>query len=227
MTPPEVDAAIRNLEAWGRKVDNWELLCAAAVGLFLMLEVIFSVLHWINERHLRPLRAQQAQFHETELGELRKATAEANDRAKQAELALEKYKAPRSFTLDQLASIKATATKFPGTSLHIFIASSTIDARSLADALSAVLTASKWSVGIWNWIGVGPISGSRLYFKPEIDTKIILVAQALSAVLGSTDLHTDLSPWPGDWGKFGGMLNGPQFDSKGANLRLVIGSKPQ
>jgi hypothetical protein len=32
--------------------------------------------------------------------------------------------------------------------------------------------------------------------------------------------------WPDKWEHFGGMLNGPEFDAKRAEIRLVIGLKP-
>ena len=57
MGKEEVEVAIRGLESWGRTVDNWVLICAAFVAIFLAAEVIFSVAHWRNENKLRPLRA--------------------------------------------------------------------------------------------------------------------------------------------------------------------------
>jgi hypothetical protein len=100
MTKDAVDAAIAALETWGRTVDNWVLICAAGVAIFLAAEVVFSVAHWINERNLRPLRVLQSDFHAKELLELGKSADEAKERAAQAELALEKYKAPRSISVD-------------------------------------------------------------------------------------------------------------------------------
>jgi hypothetical protein len=77
MSKDEVDSAITALEAWGRFEDNWVLICAAGVALFLALEVIFSVAHWRNERTLRPLRAEQSRLHATELAELGRTAEEA------------------------------------------------------------------------------------------------------------------------------------------------------
>jgi hypothetical protein len=46
MGKAEVEAAIKVLEDLGRTVDNWVLICAAGVAIFLAAEVVFSVIHW-------------------------------------------------------------------------------------------------------------------------------------------------------------------------------------
>jgi hypothetical protein len=45
MGKEEIEAAISALEVWGRTVDNWVLICAAGVAIFLAAEVVFSVSH--------------------------------------------------------------------------------------------------------------------------------------------------------------------------------------
>jgi len=77
MNKDEVDSAITALEVWGRFEDNWVLICAAGVALFLALEVVFSVAHWRNERALRPLRTEQSRLHAIELAELGRTAEEA------------------------------------------------------------------------------------------------------------------------------------------------------
>lgn len=98
MDKVSVEAAITALEATGRTIDNWVLIFAAGVAICLTVEVVFSVAHWQNEKRLRSLRAELARIHTEELTNLKTVAEEAKARAKEAELALEKFKAPRTLT---------------------------------------------------------------------------------------------------------------------------------
>jgi hypothetical protein len=49
MSKEEVESAITALEALGRTEDNWVLIGAIGVALFIAVEVVFSVAHWRNE----------------------------------------------------------------------------------------------------------------------------------------------------------------------------------
>jgi hypothetical protein len=86
MSKDEVEAAIKVLETWGRTIDNWVLICAIGVAIFLAAEVIFSIAHWINDKHLRPLRIEQNRLYD-------EAITNATARAKEAELKLEQLRA--------------------------------------------------------------------------------------------------------------------------------------
>jgi hypothetical protein len=77
MGKEEVDAAITALEATGRSIDNWVLICAVGVAISLGAEVVFSVAHWLNEKKLIPVRAEQVRLHTLELAGLSNSTAEA------------------------------------------------------------------------------------------------------------------------------------------------------
>jgi hypothetical protein len=70
MTKEEVDAAIAALEGWGRSLDTWVLICAAIFAIFLAAEAALGVAHWLNEGHLRPLRAEQARLQALEVARL-------------------------------------------------------------------------------------------------------------------------------------------------------------
>src|ERR1700741_4211814 len=122
MDKQAVEAAISSLEDWGRTVDNWLLICAAGVAIFLAAGVIFGVSHWLNEKRLRPLRAQQAAFHTEQLVKLGKIADEAQKRAEnaeehaaKAELTLTKTKAPRMLTAAEQLRIANRVRQFSGT----------------------------------------------------------------------------------------------------------------
>jgi hypothetical protein len=80
MNKAEIEAAIATLESWGRTIDNWVLGCAVVVAVALLLEAIFSVTHWRNDRKLKPLREQLAQLNNIELQDLRIKASNAESR---------------------------------------------------------------------------------------------------------------------------------------------------
>ena len=148
MTKETVDAAIATLETWGRVVDNWVLICAAGVAIFLAAEVVFSVSHWLNERNLRPLRVLQSDFHAKELIALGKSADEAKERAAKAELALEKFRAPRTLSRDEEAAITAEMKTFTRTPL-VFGVFQEPEAFALLDQISRTLTQAGWIEQEW------------------------------------------------------------------------------
>src|SRR6185369_10693846 len=81
VTRDQVEAAIRSLEATGSTIDTWVLIFAAVVAIGIVGETVLGVAHWIKDRQLRPLRAAQAQFHETELALLNNETARLRAKA--------------------------------------------------------------------------------------------------------------------------------------------------
>ncbi len=135
MGKAEIEAAIKTLEGWSRTVDNWVLICAAGVAIFLAAEVVFSVIHWRTENKLRPLRVTQSQLHEDELVKLNNDTvrlsaeaeaakseiatanaeaAKANERSAELKLALEKEIAarqPRHVNQQKLPQLIANLAK--------------------------------------------------------------------------------------------------------------------
>src|SRR6185503_5256245 len=114
MDQEAVEAAISSSEGWGRTVDNWLLICVAGIAIFSAAAVVFSVSHWLNEKRLRPLKAQQAAFHTEELVKLRQSADESNYRAAKGELA-QKFKEPRALTAAQQSRIADRLRQFSGT----------------------------------------------------------------------------------------------------------------
>jgi hypothetical protein len=99
MREKEVETSIGALEAWGRTIDFWVLICAVGVAILLFGQVVFSVARWLNDKKLTPLRAEQSRLHEVELAQLRvvaadaqKDAATANERAKASDLKIEQLR---------------------------------------------------------------------------------------------------------------------------------------
>jgi hypothetical protein len=157
MTKEEVESAIGALEKWSRTVDNWVLICAAFVALFLAAEVVFSVLHWRNEKRLRPLRVEQAQMHAKELAGLGNIAAAANARAAEAELKLAELRKPRHKALEgNEASIAAVLALFPHTAFDIGMGPNDGEVEDFIWRLEPILWAAGWKQIDWTYPGGFP-----------------------------------------------------------------------
>lgn len=104
MTKEEVDAAIVALEGSISSLDTWLWIATAIVALGAIGGAVFVVRHLILDGGLRELSHVETQIHEKELAQLSKDTADANARAREAELALLKFRSPRLPTQAELAS---------------------------------------------------------------------------------------------------------------------------
>jgi hypothetical protein len=146
MTKEEVDAAITALENWGRALDSWTLLCAIGIAVFLALGVVLGFAHWINEKHLRPLRIEHVRLHDLQVSVLQRDTArltteaeiareaigDANARALEAQAELEKLRAPRRLASpEQRARMLERLRQFAGQQFFGALAGEAADAWSL------------------------------------------------------------------------------------------------
>jgi hypothetical protein len=143
MGKAEIEAAIANLEAWGRTVDNWVLICAAVVALSLTAEVVFSVMHWRNENRLRPIRTAQSQLHETELVTLQKDV----ETARQKNLELEDAVSPR--VLEQFQSSNKLKS-FSGTR-YMLISPADTESRRTAGQVRVIMEQAGWVLYDGEW----------------------------------------------------------------------------
>lgn len=127
---------------WGLSPSSWDrigfllLLAGAALGVLALLASLVSsvILYRVGGV-------------ESEL--LRKETAEANARAKEAELALQKYKQPRTPDMESFSQILASAD--PGT-VEIMYVQECTDCAWLAAFLQGLLENAKWTIA-----NAGPI----------------------------------------------------------------------
>jgi hypothetical protein len=161
MGKEEVEAAIDALEAWGRTIDLWVMICAIGVAIFLSGEVFFSVAHWLNDRNLVPLRAEQSRLHEVELAQLgaaaanaaketarlsveaetaKGAIASANARAAEAELRIRKLE-PRN--LNWAAFVDALLAA-PRSKVEVLYFADDFDSMALAQQIALAIKAAGW-----------------------------------------------------------------------------------
>jgi hypothetical protein len=154
--------------------------------------------------------------------------AEANARALEARLALEKLKAPRSIPSSEIPRLIKLLSGFAGTNAAIYILGEGPEPNAISGVIADLLKKAKWDALSWNWSGVGAATGIVVLFKEGTEGQIGAACDALVAAFISVNLDAVKQQWPGDWDHFGGMLNGPNPPAPtAAPIRIVIGTKPQ
>jgi hypothetical protein len=196
---------------------NWFLVAALVVGLISTYLIVIS--GNVKEAALK-----------RDLAEAAKAASEANARAAEARLELERLKMPRSLSRAQQDSFRDRLLVFRGTSIDIFRYGDTPEIVFFSNMLFSVLREAGWSLREWNITGSGAVVGILVITKHGADENILRAANELLGTLQASGL--DAKEWPADttWGEFpssGGYIVGPSLDEKtAAPIRILIGAKP-
>jgi hypothetical protein len=154
---------------------------------------------------------------------LRKDTAEANARASEAQLALERLKAPRSISGEQQAQLTALLKPFAGQEYSGMVAGSVPDARALWVMIDKVLTAANW-VRMPPWgaavgeppagIPIAPSDGVTIFVPAADVAELAPAAKTLASALAAFGIVTVAA-----------ADSGPQTRPK--IMVVEIGTKPQ
>jgi hypothetical protein len=156
------------------------------------------------------------------------AAKEADARAAEANLALARFKAPRLIPAGTAKSMVTALSKSAGIEIAIYVWGEGPEPSALGEAIGDLLLKARWKPLRWNWSGTSPLPGIFVLAKQGSDGKVLAARDALVAALRSAHLQAEVQVWPGEWDKFGGMLNGPNPPAPtAAPLRILIGSKPQ
>jgi hypothetical protein len=152
MWPPSLEAA-NQIGLWS----NFFLICSLAVGVISTIGVVVTTSvkegYWDSDRQHSAERIARLT---TQADELRKDTAEANARAKEAELALEKLKRDR-FVIPR--AFGEQLKPFNGTEFDVSVASNDLE----ADNLAIQLIASLGRLAAWKQIAwIGPVAARQL-----------------------------------------------------------------
>jgi hypothetical protein len=141
--------------------------------------------------------------------QLRKDTAEANARAAEAKLELEKFKAPRTLSAEQQAAMTAKLKKFAGTSFDVAIGPmGDPEPLYLARAIHSALTLAGWGQVAW-------VDGGLSYTEPPMQAiGITLVTNVI------VDVHPD------HWKKFGAAASELAMALAAAGVDAIADSKP-
>ncbi|MGC1777091.1 MAG: hypothetical protein WBB34_04040 [Xanthobacteraceae bacterium] len=213
-----------------RIADIANLFFIASLVVGVVSTIVIVRMTGVKERYWdadRTASAEKIATLTTQGEQLRKDTAEANARAAEAQLALERYKAPRIILEEDRPKLIAALVNFAGTKAAIYVLGDGPEPNALAASLQNTLSRALWDVATWNWSGAGAATGVIVFPKPGSGTEIDTICEALVAGLNSVGVGAAKQQWPGpDWDHFGGMLNGPS-NPTAAPIRIVIGTKPQ
>jgi hypothetical protein len=211
------------MEIWpSREWSEWLYDCAniALIGALIVGAVATVTVVWMGNKKEEYLKRDVAG------AQLR--GDEANARAKEAELALERFKAPRIMTEAQARHFIEEASKYSGTQADIWIIGDTPEPIGIGQIIFRLLEISGWKTVSWNWAGGGAVMGIAVIVKEASGSDIDKAANFLVDSLNAVGIVSTRQNWGIDWDKFPGMLNGPPFSAdKTAPIRIIIGAKPQ
>jgi hypothetical protein len=176
--------------------------------------------HWEKDRtesaeRIATLAAQGDQ--------LRKDTAEANARALEAQLALERFRAPRSLTAEQQSELRAKLLPFAGTISRVWtMPAGSPDTAGLAGLLIHVLEQANWSVGRATSLSGQSFPGVVVAYRNGTDAAP--QAAALVEYLNSAGVPATVAqPFDDE----GGLMPASNMVSPAGlpNIVVVVGSK--
>lgn len=210
MNKEAVEAAIGALEGSIRSIDTWVLIFAAVVAIGLTLEVVFSVAHWLKDRQLPPLRLELARLNAIEFTALteRAANAEkgaslAKSEAANAQLALEKFKAPRELSAENRVALIERMSAFSGTIFDAGITAPDPEYILLIRDVIGALKKAGWIFVGWEGpgqllhnapdpvIGMVSVAGIAIFVNPEADPELWKPVSALTSFFNDVELKAN------------------------------------
>ena len=129
-----------NLDAWFR----W--LTGFAIGLPIFGAIVGGICGWgafLVSQRIGTLQA-------TEVTQAREGAAKANERATEAQATLEKFRAPRTLTVEQQATISRKLLAYAGTRFDATVIRNDPETYHLLDTITPVLEAAGWTQGNWD-----------------------------------------------------------------------------
>jgi len=118
--------------------------------------------------------------------------------------------------------------KYAGTKAAVYVVDEVQDAAPVGATIAGYLGDAGWAQATWTWSGVGGIFGVVVLIKDGSDPATNEAAAAVVEALRAAGFNAAKGDWPAgaSWGRFRGMLNGPQTPGPTeAPIRIVIGAK--
>lgn len=118
--------------------------------------------------------------------------------------------------------------KYAGTKAAVYVIGEVQDAAPAGATIAGYLGDAGWAQATWTWSGVGGIFGVVVLIKEGSDLATNEAATAVVEALRAAGFNAAKGDWPAgaSWGRFRGMLNGPQTPGPTeAPIRIVIGAK--
>jgi vacuolar-type H+-ATPase subunit H len=155
--------------------------------------------------------------------------ASANARALEAQLALEKFKAPRWISDEQQKLLVSRLSRFQGVLVDVWLLHApSQDAAPFAQRLLSVLATSQWKAnGVFNLMGGATATGVIIVMREnpspnDKDAAVTLLNELKSAGIAA-DLQKGVTDSPVETL---GAFVGPNASNPPSNLWVAIGSKP-
>jgi hypothetical protein len=202
---------------FGLDLDAWNVVMVSFLGVAAIAAVVVGVSTAII---IKLQKQSELESNEriaslvTQGDKLRKDTAEANARAADAQLALERYKAPRELTDAQQANIVNALRKFAGQEYGITTFWDLKEPLAFAEILNRLLQMAGWKFvgdGKRGYI-LGGLTGVQVWMHPDADPPVKEAVNGLIAALKAEQLETSLK------------LQNPQ-NPKSNNIALNVGTK--
>jgi hypothetical protein len=211
----------------GLGLDSWNNIMIASLAFGALAAVIVGVSTYVIIRLQKAEAAATAEEFSRYKLATEKSISDANARAAEAQLALEKFKTPRSIPQADIPRLIRLLLGHAGMEAAIYILGEGPEPNGLGGSITNLLNQSNWKALSWVWSGAGSATGVLVLSKPGSGADIEAACEAVIAALNSVQILTGKQAWPGDWDKFGGMLNGPNPPAPtAAPIRIVIGTKP-
>lgn len=223
-------------KAWS---DGWFW---ASIGALLLLGVCEVISHRYSERKDEleaELQRNLQRQHDNDIAALQLKAAQANERAAVADqhaadanLALERYKAPRAITDADAETMRKHLEAFFGTRIEVFLTSDINESVNIHARIVQILQGARWHVESWILMGGSMVAtGAVVLTKSGAGKHVTDVAQTLTTSLNLAGVPTNIvnppAAWQNDWNALPGMANGPAWNLKDEHppIRLVIGTK--
>lgn len=202
---------------FGLDLDTWNTVMVSSLGVAAIAAVVVGVSTAII---IKLQKQAELESNEriaslvTQGDELRKDTAEANARASEAQLALERYRAPRELTSEQQGRIVSALRKFAGQEYEITTFWDLKEPLAFAESLNRLLQIAGWkfvSDGKRGFI-LGGLAGVQVWMHPDADTPVKEAVNGLIEALKAEQVETSLK------------LQNPQ-NPKSNKIALNVGTK--
>jgi hypothetical protein len=176
-------------------IANWFFIGSLVVGVVSTVLIVWMAGvkegYWEQDRRESGERLAALA---TQGDQLRKDTADANARAAEAQLALERYKAPRELTGDQQAKIVAVLRKFAGQEYGVTTFWDLKEPLAFAELLNRLLQIAGWkfvSDGKRGYI-LGGLTGVQVWMHPDADAPVKEAVNGLIEALKAEQVETSL-----------------------------------
>jgi hypothetical protein len=209
------------LSSW---ITHWPYLHLMQIAHFFVVAGVAGEL--LAHRKQSNSSDDLTRIQERESDALKLQVAAANERAATAQLSLEKFKAPRTLTVEQYLNLRSAIESIGIHAVDFFIVGSSIEIYNFARTIERAFMEAKWEMRDWS-------TGPGLHCTGVVITTATGAfpdAKYVAMLIGKylADIGVDSGTGPEFGNELPGVIVGPTWDkTKIAPIRIWIGEKPQ